>query len=59
MTDPTDDQIRERAHQLWELAGKPESREQEFWLEAERELRLPKSTNDANEGGERSETFLE
>ena len=27
---PTDDQIRERAHQLWELAGRPEGREQEF-----------------------------
>ena len=31
--------IRERAHQLWEEAGKPEGREDEFWYEAERLLR--------------------
>ena len=30
--------IRERAHKLWELAGKPEGKEERFWLEAEREL---------------------
>jgi Protein of unknown function (DUF2934) len=31
--------IRRRAHELWELAGKPDGREDEFWLEAERELK--------------------
>jgi hypothetical protein len=31
-------EIRKRAHELWELAGKPDGREDEFWLEAEREL---------------------
>ena len=30
--------IRERAHKLWEAAGKPEGKEEHFWLEAEREL---------------------
>ena len=30
--------IRERAHKLWELAGKPEGKEDVFWLEAERQL---------------------
>lgn len=30
--------IRDRAHKLWELAGKPEGNEERFWLEAEREL---------------------
>jgi hypothetical protein len=30
--------IRERAHKLWEQAGKPEGKESEFWLEAERQL---------------------
>ncbi|WP_441300126.1 DUF2934 domain-containing protein [Bradyrhizobium sp.] len=39
MSSPTDDQIRTRAHQLWELAGKPEGRDDEFWHEAERELK--------------------
>jgi len=43
MVSPSDEQIeqiRQRAHQLWEAAGRPEGREQEFWFEAERELRL-------------------
>lgn len=35
-----DDQaLRERAHELWEAAGKPEGKEDHFWLEAERQLR--------------------
>ena len=34
----TDEQIRTRAHQLWEQAGSPEGREQEFWHLAEQEL---------------------
>jgi hypothetical protein len=39
MDQPTENQIRERAHQLWEAAGKPEGRHEEFWQQAERELR--------------------
>ena len=39
MKNITDDEIRTRAHELWEQAGKPEGREREFWLQAERELR--------------------
>lgn len=38
MAHPKDDQIRARAHQLWERAGKPEGRDEEFWHQAEREL---------------------
>jgi hypothetical protein len=38
MAYPTDEQIRIRAHQLWEQAGKPEGREDEFWRLAEQEL---------------------
>jgi hypothetical protein len=34
----TDEQIRTRAHQLWEQAGSPEGREEEFWHLAEQEL---------------------
>src|ERR1700760_1570357 len=34
MSSPSDDQIRARAHQLWELAGKPEGWDDEFWREA-------------------------
>ena len=31
--------IRERAHKLWEEAGKPDGKENDFWHEAERQLR--------------------
>jgi hypothetical protein len=37
MTD-RQEQIRRRAHELWEQSGRPEGRETEFWLQAEREL---------------------
>lgn len=33
-----DEKIRARAYQLWDQAGQPEGREQEFWFDAEREL---------------------
>jgi hypothetical protein len=32
------DKVRDRAYQLWDRAGQPEGREQEFWFDAEREL---------------------
>ena len=35
---PTNEEIRQRAHHLWEMAGRPEGRESEFWHQAEREL---------------------
>ena len=31
--------IRIRAHELWEQAGKPEEKDEEFWQQAERELK--------------------
>lgn len=55
MPSPSDDQIRTRAHQLWELAGKPEGRDDEFWREAERELK----DGATNNPDEKSQTFLE
>ena len=41
MTDPTktDKDIIHRAYQLWEQAGKPEGKDQEFYHQAEQELR--------------------
>jgi hypothetical protein len=39
LSDPTEEQIRVRAHRLWEIAGRSEVREQEVWYEAERELK--------------------
>jgi hypothetical protein len=38
MENPTKEQIIHRAYQLWEQAGKPEGRDQEFYHEAERQL---------------------
>lgn len=32
------EKIRDRAYQLWDRAGQPDGREQEFWYDAEREL---------------------
>lgn len=39
LPEPSEQEIRERAHQLWERAGKPEGRDDEFWQAAEQELR--------------------
>jgi len=39
LSEPSEQEIRERAHQLWERAGKPEGRGDEFWHAAEQELR--------------------
>lgn len=38
MPHPTDEQIRARAHQLWEEAGCPDGQAEDFWHRAEREL---------------------
>ena len=39
MDNPTREQIIHRAYELWEQAGKPEGRDQEFYHRAEQELR--------------------
>lgn len=36
---PEVQRIRERAHELWEKAGKPPGRHEEFWHQAEAEVR--------------------
>lgn len=35
------DRIRRRARELWEAEGRPEGREREYWLRAEREILGP------------------
>jgi Protein of unknown function (DUF2934) len=45
MPEPTEQEIRERAHQIWERHGKPEGREEEFWQLAEQELRNEDKSN--------------
>lgn len=37
-TTPTQEDISRRAAQLWENYGRPQGRDQEIWLEAERQL---------------------
>jgi hypothetical protein len=39
MENPTKEQIIHRAYELWEQAGKPEGRDQEFYHQAEKELK--------------------
>jgi hypothetical protein len=60
MSQSTDEKIRDRAHQLWELAGRPEGREHEFWYEAEREIKSSvKPDGGTANPDEKSSTFLE
>jgi DUF2934 family protein len=56
MDKPRDEQIRERAHLLWQAAGEPEGQQDRFWFEAERELTQQESTNNPDE---KSVTFTE
>ena len=48
MARPPGIEIVRRAYELWEQAGKPEGKDQEFYLQAERELQeaLDKKTPD-------------
>jgi hypothetical protein len=60
MRNPTEEQVREHAYQLWEAAGKPEDRELDFWHQAERELKTGSGEASwAPNPDEKSETFLE
>jgi hypothetical protein len=40
---PNEDQIRKRARELWEHNGRPTGKDEEFWLQAEREFREAES----------------
>jgi Protein of unknown function (DUF2934) len=52
MAHPTEEQIRKRAFELWEQAGKPEGREDEFWHQAQRELQGTEEGSDLNKGAD-------
>ena len=39
------DKIAQTAYYKWELAGKPQGRQEEFWLEAEREVQADQRLN--------------
>jgi DUF2934 family protein len=38
MNDLPDQEIRDRAYRLWQAAGEPEGRADDFWYQAEKEL---------------------
>jgi Protein of unknown function (DUF2934) len=38
MADPTEEEIRTRAFQLWKDAGEPDGMMEKFWYQAEKEL---------------------
>jgi hypothetical protein len=38
MADVSEERIKHRARELWELAGYPDGRDDEFWLQAEKEM---------------------
>jgi hypothetical protein len=46
----TQDQVRQRAYQLWEQHGRSEGHEVEFWHQAERELKGEASSSDTSRG---------
>lgn len=46
MQKPTQDQIRQRAQEIWERNHRPDGRDEEFWYEAERELHEEASRGD-------------
>jgi hypothetical protein len=39
MSNLPEEDIRKKARELWEAAGKPDGKDQGFWLEAERQLK--------------------
>lgn len=47
---PTEEQIKQRAHELWEEAGRPEGRDREFWHQAERDLQGASERGDPAKG---------
>jgi hypothetical protein len=38
MEKPTEEQIRRRAHEIWERNQRPDGRDDEFWHQAKKEL---------------------
>jgi len=47
-------EIRELAYALWQEAGSPEGREDEFWTQAEETLTSERAASDIDKAGEES-----
>jgi hypothetical protein len=50
MESPTEKRILNRAYEIWERNGRPEGREDEFWHQAEQELRAEEERGDPAKG---------
>jgi hypothetical protein len=59
MAKPTEEQIRQRAHEIWEENHRPDGRDEEFWLQAERELGQATTPDEKSNPDEKSKSFLE
>lgn len=49
MTKPTEEQIRQRAQEIWEESHRPTGRDHEFWYQAERQLEAEEQLKDMPE----------
>jgi hypothetical protein len=56
MQKPTEDQIRQRAQEIWERHHRPAGRDDEFWHQAEKELRDEHGSSESNPGSIAPET---
>ena len=45
-TKPDESSVRNRAHHLWEVEGKPEGKDKDHWHQAEKELSSPEPGED-------------
>ena len=55
MTQPTEQEIKRRAYEIWERHGRPEGKEDEFWQQAEQELRNEDKSSPISTPGTRAE----
>lgn len=46
MAEVSQDNIARRARELWEIAGRPEGRDDEFWFKAEQQVRGESETRE-------------
>jgi hypothetical protein len=50
MENPTEHQIRQRAHEIWERHHRPDGRDDEFWHQAGQELLNESGQGDSKDG---------
>ena len=52
MSGDFEERVRQRAHQLWEQAGRPEGLAEEHWEQALQQITAEAATDDQEAGGE-------